>query len=58
MLKIILNLLFGGDTMNVAILWANEIMNENVTYAQVPRGLKAKVKEILINAGCEDLVTE
>lgn len=58
MLKIILKLLFGGDIMAVAILWANEIMNQNVTYDRVPRGLKAKVKEILINAGCEDMVTE
>lgn len=44
--------------MAVAILWANEIMCGNTTYDKVPRLLKAKVKDILINAGKGDLVTE
>ena len=44
--------------MAVAILWANEIMHGNADYASVPRLLKAKVKDILINAGKGDLVTE
>lgn len=45
--------------MAVAMLWANEIMNnENVTYKDVPRQLKTKVKDILTNAGFGHLVTE
>ena len=44
--------------MAVAILWANEIMHGNTTYDRVPRLLKDKVKEILINAGKGELVTE
>ena len=42
----------------MAMLWAQQIMLEKKTYAQVPRLLKEKVKEILIDSGCEYLVTE
>lgn len=42
----------------MAMLWAQEIMCGNKTYSQVPKLLKEKVKAILINAGCEDLITE
>lgn len=42
----------------MAMLWANQIMLDNKTYEQVPRLLKAQVKEILIDAGYEELVTE
>ena len=42
----------------IAMLWTNQIILGNKTYAEVPRLLKAKVKELLIEAGCEDLVTE
>lgn len=42
----------------IAMLWANQIMLGKKTYSQVPRLLKDKVKEILVDAGCEDLVTE
>lgn len=57
--KLIIKILFGkeGETM-MAMLWAQQIMLEKKTYAQVPRLLKEKVKEILIDSGCEDLVTE
>ena len=41
-----------------AMLWAQQIMLGKKTYAQVPRLLKDKVKEVLIDSGCEDLVTE
>ena len=46
----------GEDMM--AMLWAQQIMLGKKTYKQVPRLLKDKVKEILIDSGCEDLVTE
>ena len=54
-----INLLFGkeSDTM-MAMLWAQQIMLGKKTYAQVPKLLKEKVKEILIDSGMEELVTE
>ena len=42
----------------MAMLWAQQIMLGNKTYAQVPRLLKDKVKEILVDSGMEELVTE
>ena len=42
----------------MAMIWAQQIMLGKKTYAQVPRLLKNKVKEVLIDSGCEDLVTE
>ena len=59
MYKLIIKILFGkeGETM-MAMLWAQNIILEKKTYKQVPRLLKEKVKEILIDSGCEYLVTE
>ena len=48
----------GKEEDMMAMLWAQQIMLGKKTYAQVPRLLKNKVKEILIDSGCEDLVTE
>ena len=42
----------------MAMLWAQQIILEKKTYAQVPRLLKDKVKEILVDSGMEELVTE
>ncbi len=47
----------GGKEM-IAMLWSQQIMLEKKTYAQVPRLLKDKVKEVLIDSGMEELVTE
>lgn len=47
----------GGKEM-MAMLWAQQIMLGKKTYSQVPRLLKDKVKELLIDSGAEDLVTE
>ncbi|HBZ23150.1 MAG TPA: hypothetical protein DEO47_02065 [Dorea longicatena] len=47
----------GGKEM-MAMLWAQQIMLGKKTYAQVPRLLKDKVKEVLIDSGLEELVTE
>lgn len=46
----------GADMM--AMLWAQQIMLGKKTYEQVPRLLKEKVKEVLIDSGMEELVTE
>jgi hypothetical protein len=59
MLKIFgLLVMSGKDKDMMAMLWAQQIMLGKKTYAQVPRLLKDKVKEVLIDSGCEDLVTE
>lgn len=59
MRRLIFRLLFRkeGETM-MAMLWTNQILVEKKTYAQVPRLLKEQVKELLIDAGYEHLVTE
>lgn len=46
------------DEDMMAMIWAQQIMIGKKTYAQVPRLLKEKVREILIDSGCEELVTE
>ena len=57
--RLIFNLLFGkgGEDM-MAMLWAQQIMLGKKTFDQVPRLLKEQVKEILIDSGCKELVTE
>lgn len=42
----------------MAMLWAQQIMLGKKTFAQVPKLLEEKVKEILIDSGMEELVTE
>ena len=59
MLKIFgLLVMSGREEDMMAMIWAQQIMLGKKTYAQVPRLLKDKVKEVLIDSGCEDLVTE
>lgn len=42
----------------MAMLWAQQIMLGKKTFNQVPRLLKEQVKEILIDSGMEELITE
>lgn len=42
----------------MAMLWAQQIMLGKKTFAQVPRLLKDKVREILIDSGMEELAVE
>ena len=62
MRKLLINLFLlctGKDGIAMmAMLWAQQIMLGKKTYSQVPRLLKDKVKEVLIDSGAEDLVTE
>ena len=59
MLKIFGLLVMSGEEEDMmAMIWAQQIMLGKKTFAQVPRLLKEKVKEVLIDSGCEDLVTE
>ena len=59
MRKLIIKFLFGkdGETM-MAMLWAQQIMLGKKTYEQVPRMLKEQVKELLMDSGCEEMITE
>lgn len=47
----------GGKYM-MAMLWAQQIILGKKEYKDVPRRLKEQVKEILIDSGMEELVTE
>lgn len=42
----------------MAMLWAQKIILGKKTFDQVPRLLKEQVKEILIESGVEELITE
>jgi len=42
----------------MAMLWAQQIMLGKKTFAQVPKLLRDKVRELLVDSGCEELVTE
>ena len=42
----------------MAMLWVNQIVLGKKVYADVPRLLKPKVKELLIDAGYEELVNK
>lgn len=42
----------------MAMLWAQQIMLGKKTFAQVPKLLREKVKEILIDSGVEELTVE
>lgn len=42
----------------MAMLWAQQIMLGKKTYAQVPRLLKDKVRELLVDSGMEELAVE
>ena len=57
--KLIIKLFFGKEyEIMMAMLWAQQIMLGKKTFSQVPRLLKDQVREILIDSGCEDLITE
>ena len=62
MMKLLNNLIIllqndGGKEM-MAMLWAQQIMLGKKTYAEVPRLLKSKVKEILEDSGMGELAKE
>ena len=59
MISLLFRIIVGkeGEEM-IAMLWAQQIMLGKKTFAQVPKLLKEKVKEILIDSGMEELVTE
>ena len=56
--NIILKFMNKEERYMMAMLWAQQILLGKKVYADVPRLLKPKVKELLIDAGYEDSVTE
>lgn len=59
MLRLIFRIFFRKESEEMmAMLWAQQIMLGKKTYADVPRLLKEKVKEILIDSGMGELATE
>lgn len=59
MLSKLLKIIFRkGELDMIAMLWCQRIMCGKKTYNDVPRLLKEQVKELLIESGCEDLITE
>ena len=57
--QLLIRIIFGKDGIDMmAMLWAQQIMLGKKTFSQVPKLLKEKVKEILIDSGCEELITE
>ena len=42
----------------MAMLWAQQIMLGKKTFSQVPKLLKEKVREILVDSGMEELAVE
>ena len=59
MISLLFRILFGKEgAFMMAMMWCQQIILGKKTFAQVPAKLKAKVREILIDAGCEDLIEE
>lgn len=57
--QLIIHLIFKKEEVEmIAMLWTQRILSGKKTYYQVPRLLKEQVKELLIESGCEDLITE
>ena len=59
MKSLLFHILFGkeGDVM-MAMLWAQSIILGKKTFSQVPKLLKEKVREILIDSGMEELIDD
>lgn len=56
---LLFRLIFGKEGVDmIAMLWAQRIMYGKKTYNDVPRLFKEQVKEILIESGVEELITE
>lgn len=56
---LMLKILYGKEgVFMMAMLWAQQIMLGKKTFAEVPAKLRSKVRDLLIDSGCEDLITE
>ena len=58
-ISLLFRILWGKESVTMmAMLWAQQIMLGKKTFAQVPKLLKEKVREILIDSGMEELAEE
>ena len=51
-------IIFKGEDLMMAMLFASKIILGKATFDQVPRLLKEQVAEILVENGCQELITE
>lgn len=59
MVNLIYRLLFGKEgKVMMAMLWTQKIVLGKKKYSDVPAKLKEQVKEILIESGLEELISE
>ena len=59
LISFLFRIFYGKEAMTMlAMLWAIQIIAGKKTFSQVPAKLKNQVREILIDAGCEDLIDE
>lgn len=58
MLNVLMLLMSRKEKEMMAMLWAQQIMLGKKTFAQVPRLLKDQVRELLIDSGMSELITE
>ena len=54
----LLNLIFKGDKLMMAMFFAQRVILQKTTFAEVPNTLKPQVAEILIDSGLPELVPE
>ena len=54
----LLLILIGKVVEDMAVVYATLIIKGKKTFAQVPAKLKEQVRQLLIDAGCEDLIIE
>lgn len=55
---VVTNMLWGRDNDMIAMLWCQQILLGKKTFAQVPKLLKDKVRELLIDSGFPELAEE
>jgi hypothetical protein len=55
---VVTNMLWGREKDMISMLWCQQILLGKKTFAQVPKLLKDKVRELLIDSGCPELAEE
>lgn len=58
MLRLLLFLVLRKEVNDMAVIYATLIVKGKKTYAQVPDKIKPRVKQILIDLECEELIEE
>lgn len=59
MITLLCRILFGKESdIMIAMLWTNQIILGKKIFSQVPAKLKEQVRELLVDAGCAELIEE